>query len=168
MIRWHMIVGLLSVAGIGIVALVLPPVDSHESVTASWLADAASEAERSRSLDVALLNAEKVRDARTRIVRELKAGTLSMEEALEQGRRLNADDPICTAFLAGTYPECSDQEIVSYQLLVAAVAAGHMDKGGLSLIQCLRERIHSPGLRRTGQMVIERRSPPLRKWTASE
>jgi hypothetical protein len=78
------------------------------------------ETQRSRELDRALERTLYAHEERFRIVTQLEAGTISLDEAIELVRPLNENEPICLAVLRGRHPGHSDEALIGYQLLVAA------------------------------------------------
>ena len=92
----------------------LPEVDASS--------DLSFEAERARQLDDALTATLSTREERFRIVAQLEAGSITLDEAIEKFLPLNKHDAGSWGYLVSTYPDRTPEELVGYQLVVSAYA----------------------------------------------
>jgi hypothetical protein len=113
----------LRVTALGAVA-VLATALCMDTADPSWNVplELSNELARGQYLDEAMASNGRARDERYRIAAEVEAGTLSLDEAIELSRPLNADDRVSWNFLRGRYPDATVDELVGYQLVVAAYA----------------------------------------------
>jgi hypothetical protein len=78
------------------------------------------EAQRSRQLNLEIERNIYAREERSRIVSQLEQATITFDEAIELFRPINEYDPIVLAILRKRHPDRSDEEILGYQVVVAA------------------------------------------------
>jgi hypothetical protein len=81
-----------------------------------------TEVERSRQLDDALATNIRIREERFRIINEFAAGSITLNQAIEQFTPLNEEDSTTWEFLHTQHPKHTSEQIVGYQLLIAAFA----------------------------------------------
>lgn len=96
---------------------------ANENALSRSITDMASDAERCRVLNATLDTIHRLRETRLAIALELHDQTLDFATALEQMRELNAEDPHCWEMIQRCHPGHTEEELLSYQLLVAADAA---------------------------------------------
>jgi hypothetical protein len=80
----------------------------------------AGEFDRSRLLDDRLAIIHSTREERDQILNDVLTGDISLDKAFECMRPLNKYEPICWMVLREHFPESSDEEILGYQLALAA------------------------------------------------
>jgi hypothetical protein len=78
------------------------------------------EARRSRQLDREWEGNTYARQERFRIITQLECEAITFDEAIELFRPLNEYDPIVLAVLRKRHPDRSEEEILGYQVVVAA------------------------------------------------
>lgn len=115
MTRWWLIAVLLGTGVLGLLAFAA----GGEHAGDGWICDVAREAERGRTLDQALATLNRLREERLRIALALDQGTIDFDEAMQQTRALNADDPLCWTTIHTKHPDRTEEELLCYQLLVA-------------------------------------------------
>lgn len=91
------------------------------------------------------------RQERYRIIKQLEQETITLDEAIELFRPLNEYDPICLRVLRERHLDHSEEEILGYQLVVAARAQLRSDEEGREvfvrkLVARLEERFGSQAL----------------------
>jgi hypothetical protein len=131
------------------------PVDSGTSGRTPALWDTPEaisvEVERSQQLDDALATNVRIREERFRIVNELDAGSIKLDEAVAQFLPLNEVDSVTWQFLTTQYPQHKPEELVGYQLMIAAFARPEPVAGkNLKLMQ----RLHTLLKERFGDRVL--------------
>lgn len=85
----------------------------------NWVADMGDELDRSRRLDDEFFTMARIRECRLQIARDLQNDSITMEEALRALRLLNKDDQGYWSMLNVVYPECSERELLCFQVLTS-------------------------------------------------
>lgn len=109
------------------------------------------EVERSRHLDDALAVNVRIREERFRIINEFDAGVITVNDAIEQFVPLNDQDSLTWQFLTSQYPKHTSEELVGYQLMIAAYARPEPAKG--ANVKLMR-RVHARLKERFGDRVL--------------
>lgn len=148
MIRCYVATLLVAIACLGVVPLLVRQ-QSDSASNRSWIAEIADEADRARALDDALLTMARIRENRLQIATNLEDGTTTLHEALEELRLLNEDDAVCWNMLNTLYPDCTEHELLCFQLLVSiSTAPSSRDTPAFcSLVPRLEEELQSTQLR---------------------
>jgi hypothetical protein len=146
--------GAAAALAIACVTVMLLPLDDSgvHGPALSEVPDAiSSEVERSRKLDEALAVGYRLREERIRIVSELDAGTIKLDEAIEQILELRHEDTVTWDFLSRYHHDHTAEEIAGYQMIVAAFSRPDPNQ---EANRALMKRVHAKLKERFGSRVL--------------
>lgn len=131
---------LIAVASIGAIALI-SSMDSIDWGNRNCIAEMGDEADRCRRLDDALLTIARIREIRLQIARDLGDDAITFDEAFAALRLLNKNDPDCWHMLNDVYPECTERELLCFQVLRSIQDSGVPSPADITLFNSLIPRL---------------------------
>lgn len=141
----------LAVACVAVILLPLEDSGVHGPALSEVPDAISSEVERSRKLDEALAVGYRLREERVRIVSDLDAGTIKLDEAIEQILELRHEDTVTWEFLSRYHRDHTPEEIAGYQMIVAAFSRPEVSPGANRV---LMRRLHTMLKERFGSRVL--------------